>query len=181
METRETIEPWVELESKEVFAKYGRRVIRKIFRLPNGETTDFYLNDSHDYVACLALTADEQVILVRQFRPGPASIVLDIPGGRINPDETPEKAAGRELLEETGYVGKLKYVGGHAPGGITTYKKLGFVATECEKVRAPQPELNGEQMEVVLVSLPEFREHLRSGIISDVGVGYLGLDFLKKL
>jgi hypothetical protein len=55
-----------------------------------------------------------------------------------------------------------------------------MVATECEKV-AEQKLDKTEFAEVVLMSLNEFRKLLRSGKMTDIEVGYLGLDFLGLL
>ena len=55
-----------------------------------------------------------------------------------------------------------------------------FVARGCVKVQEPTPG-EGESPELELVSLREFREHLRSGQLTDVGPGYLALDHLGLL
>lgn len=54
-------------------------------------------------VAIVALTDDEQVLMVRQFRLAPETVILEIPAGTLEPDESPEDCAVRELQEEAGY------------------------------------------------------------------------------
>ena len=56
-----------------------------------------------DGVMILALTEDNEIILVQQFRPAPEKITLELPSGEIAKAETPQEAAARELYEETGY------------------------------------------------------------------------------
>jgi ADP-ribose pyrophosphatase len=175
------VQNWEEISSEEAFRKYGRGIERKVFRLPSGKETDFYLNSGNDSIACLALTKDRQVILVKQFRPGPKKILLEIPGGGLNNGETPEQAMERELLEETGYKGKVQYLTSVLPTAYATYEKNALIATECEKVAEPKPEDNGEEVEVVLMSLDEFRAYIRTGQMTDVEISYLCLDHLGLL
>ena len=56
-----------------------------------------------DYVTVLAMTGARQLVLVRQYRPAIERVTIELPAGHVDGDETPEAAARRELLEETGY------------------------------------------------------------------------------
>lgn len=175
------VENWDEVSREEVFKKYGRGVEKRVYRLPHGGKADFYLASGYDSIACLALTKDKKIILVRQFRPGPAQVLLELPGGSAQSEENLQAAIERELLEETGYRGKAEFIGFVFPSAYATYKKNVFVITECEKVAEPELEDNGEVVEAVSLSLDEFRALLRSGQMTDVELGYLALDYLKLL
>ncbi|MDP3957016.1 MAG: NUDIX hydrolase [bacterium] len=175
------VERWEELSREEVFQKYGRGIEKRVYRLPHGGEADFYLASGHDSIACLALTRDQKIILVRQFRPGPAQVLLEMPGGGALPEEGLQAAIERELLEETGYKGKAEFIGSVLPSAYATYQKNIFVITECEKVAEPKLEDNGEVVEAVLLPLDEFRALLRSGQMTDVELGYLALDHLNLL
>lgn len=63
----------------------------------------YYRINSPDGVLVLAMTASDEIILVKQFRPALGKETLEFPAGAIDPGETPEQAAHRELREETGY------------------------------------------------------------------------------
>ena len=64
--------------------------------------------------------ADPEVVLIRQYRYAANGYVYEIPAGRLNPDELPEKCAERELREETGYsAGRLRQL-------TTIYTTPGF-------------------------------------------------------
>ncbi|MBI5490357.1 MAG: NUDIX hydrolase [Deltaproteobacteria bacterium] len=56
-----------------------------------------------DWTNVIPVTQDGRVILIRQFRAGARQVTLEIPGGLVEPGETPLEAAKRELREETGY------------------------------------------------------------------------------
>lgn len=71
-------------------------------RLPNGNVGTREIVQTRDSVAIVPVTCDGKVVLVRQYRYSAGEEVLEIPAGRIDPGESPEMAARRELLEETG-------------------------------------------------------------------------------
>lgn len=177
----DVVRDWKEISREKIFSKYGRGIDRAVFRLPNGKETDFYLYERQQSIACLALTEDKDVLLVRQYRPGPKQILLELPGGGAKPDENLIVALERELLEETGYVGTVEFVASIIPDAYSNGGKNAFVATGCRKVAEPKLEDNGEAVEVILMSLDEFRTHIRSGQMTDVEIAYLGLDHLGLL
>ena len=68
---------------------------------------DFYVLDTVHWVNIIALTPARELVMVRQFRVGSATVELEIPGGMMDPGETdPVATAVRELREETGYEGE---------------------------------------------------------------------------
>lgn len=174
------IQKWEELSREVAFQKYSRKVERVVYRMPDGKESDFYLKREGSATAILALTKDQRVVLVRQFRPGPGEVLNELPGGYVDRDETPEQAAERELLEETGYRGIAELVATAYDCAYSTMNRHCVVVTGCEKVAEKRLDKN-EFAEVVLVPLPEFRELLRSGRNTDVEVGYIGLDHLGLL
>ena len=174
------IKKWEELSREEVFQKYGRGIEKVMYKLPNGKESDFYIKKENNVVCVVALTKDKKVIIAKQFRPGPKEILLELPGGGIEKGETPEVAMERELLEETGYGGKMKLVTKLFDCSYSTRVRHCLVAVDCEKVSEPKND-ESEPTEVVLLGLDEFRDLLRSGKMTDVQIGYLGLDYLNLL
>jgi ADP-ribose pyrophosphatase len=168
---------WRKLGEQVVYERF-RRVVSRTFELPGGETADFEVFELFDSAAVLALTASHEVVLVREFRPGPEEVLLELPGGVVELDQSSLEAARTELLDETGYEGDLMAVGAVLKDAYATNIKHVFAATDCRKVADPA---EGELTEPVLMPLAEFREHLRGGLLTDVDAAYRALDHLGLL
>lgn len=96
--------PWKLLESEKLQDCAVFSVARSRCESPRtGQAHDFYRIDSNDWVNVVPVTTAGEIVMVRQFRHGSREVTLEIPGGLIDPGETPQQAAERELLEETGY------------------------------------------------------------------------------
>jgi ADP-ribose pyrophosphatase len=171
------VQPWRKLDEETVYARY-RRVVNKRFELPSGEVVDYEIKDEDDMVAVLALTDAREVVLVRQFRPGPEAVLLELPAGVVDPGAEPAETAAAELLEETGYAGRIEPAGTMLEEGYSNRRKYVFIAHACRREREPEdPTLT----EPVVVTLTDLRSHLRGGRIADVDAGYLALDHLGLL
>jgi len=170
---------WIKL-SESPLQTGSRRLLRRVYTLPDGSQGVYDIKREGPAVCILALTEAGQVVMTRQFRPGPEQVLLEMPGGGADPGEAPEAAAQRELLEETGYAGELQLVSTSLDCAYSTMLRYNFVATHCRPVQPPSPDA-GEFIEVLEISLPDFRQHLRSGQLTDVEAGYLGLDYLGLL
>jgi ADP-ribose pyrophosphatase len=174
------IQEWEEISQEMAFQKYSRKIEKVIFKLPDGAEKDFYIKKEGPAVAVLALTKDNEVILARQFRPGPKKVLNELPGGYIDINETPEVAGLRELGEETGYTGEAHFVTMVLDCAYSTMERHCVVVTGCEKVSEQKLDPT-EFAEVVLIPLDQFRTLLKSGQMTDVEVGYIGLDYLGLL
>ena len=77
---------------------------------------DFFCIEAPDWINIIPLTADNQVVMIEQYRHGTDEITLEIPGGMVDAGETPAEAAAREMLEETGYTAReVVYLGKTRP------------------------------------------------------------------
>ncbi len=173
--------PWQEISRENVFSKYGRKIDKVIFKLPTGQESDFYLTGKDSRVAAVfALTPENKVILVEQFRPGPQKILLELPGGVVNKDETPIEAIKREFLEESGFTGDFEFITESIIDAYSGTTRYHFVAKNCKKIQEPT-DTDVEFTNVVLMNLKEFRKHLKSGQLSDIATAYYGLEQLNLL
>jgi ADP-ribose pyrophosphatase len=151
------------------------KVSRRTYRLPDGRLAEWEMFGGAQVVGVLALTPDQQLVMVRQFRPGPDRVVLNLPGGLVDKDEGIVEAAGRELTEETGYVSTdLTHVA-TAMSASSTGRRHVVIARGC--VPGGQMELDDyEDCEPVVLDVADVRAELRAGRMTGNELVYLGLD-----
>lgn len=105
--------------------------------MPDGRIVeDYFVLEYPNWVNAVAITEDNKVLMVRQYRHAAGIVSLEIPGGVIDGDEAPEHAVRRELLEETGYeFDKVEFMGSVYPNPSTANNiTYGYLATGGKKV-----------------------------------------------
>ena len=162
------IKPWKLVSSKmdSSYPIFNLRTDRAISPRTR-KSHDFFILESRDWVNVIPITLANDVVLIRQYRHGIRDITLEIPGGIIEKKDSPEKAALRELKEETGYstsdIIQLSNV----------YANPAFLDNRCYTFLAKNVSLLGgqdqdekEDIEVVLKPLEEIPRLIREGEIS---------------
>lgn len=155
--------------------------------MPGGKIIDpYYIYDFSTWVGALALTQEGEVVMVKQYRHAYGEVGIEIPGGCVDDtDKSNEEAIARELMEETGYsFSSYEYLGKISPNTSTNSNVLHmFLAKGGQKIREQHLD-EGEEIEVVLMSVEELKQLLRENkIIQAMHVSCImyGLERLGEL
>ncbi|MBC7929818.1 MAG: NUDIX hydrolase [Rubrivivax sp.] len=147
----------------------------------DGREHDFYVIEAPDWINVIPITANGEVVLIEQYRHGSREVSLEIPGGMIDPGESPREAATRELLEETGYAAtEVALLGKTRPNPAIQENWIHtFLARGAE--RRQQPSCEGTEQTIVrLVPLGRIPSLIAEGKITHslvvVGFHWLSLN-----
>jgi ADP-ribose pyrophosphatase len=143
-------------------------VLSARYRHPvRGTERDFVVVQAPDWVNVVALTPDEQLVLVRQFRYGIDDFSLELPGGVIDGGEDPLAAGVRELREETGYAGApAKLLGSVHPNPAIQSNRCHFVFVEAAIKTHPLQWDADEEIHVTTLPVDEVLALARAGGVS---------------
>ncbi len=178
---------WKILKSEVVIDTPHLRVRRDRIELPAGTIVDgYHVRETRGFVMIFAITPEENVVLVRQYKHGIGEVILELPAGMIDQGESAEHAALRELGEETGYAPKdeLERIATfivdptNSNGRFTLYLAR-EVTLKHERHLDPT-----EDIAVELVPIGKLIDLIRSGeidVCNHVGAIYTVLDRLGRL
>ncbi|MFP6854893.1 MAG: NUDIX hydrolase [Opitutales bacterium] len=178
MTTDHTPSPWNLLSDQQEADCRIFEVRRLRCSHPDGREGDFYVLDTSDWVNVVALTPQEELIFVRQFRFGSGELSWEVPGGVIDPGESPVDAAVRELQEETGFVGdQVRSLASCRPNPAILRNRCHFVLIEGARPLAETDFDPNEELETRLVPLAEAVSWAKAGRVEHA----LSLDALCYL
>lgn len=171
-----SIQSWKQLNSKTVHSSRWLTLRQDTCQLPNGKVIDdYFVVAVPDGVTVIAITKENQILLVRQYKHGYGRSVIELPAGLRESNERPEEAIRRELEEEIGYrADELTYV----TTLITKPARMAartwvYYATDVQYVTDPKTTAS-EIIECVKVPVKDLSSLIQSGeIVSETSLAAL--------
>jgi 8-oxo-dGTP pyrophosphatase MutT (NUDIX family) len=162
-----TIESWVTTNNRVEYTTNIFKVLKREMEIPSeNHKAMFSILEAPDWINVIALTPENDIVLVEQYRYGIEKPTLELPGGVSDPGESPLASSKRELLEETGFSSDewvdLGRVASN-PAMLTNYTHT-YLAKNCIKTADQQLDGN-ERIHVHVIQLVEFLDLVGRGEI----------------
>lgn len=167
---------------KDPISGYDKIILSKMFRLPNGIIENFFVDEGKDSVQILAITSDNMVVTVKQYRPGSEEHCIELPGGGVEKNEDVLAAAKRELLEETMFEGEeISFLFKAPYSPYSTGERYTFLAWNCKRVEKNLDLDDNEFLKVALVPLNDFLTMAKEGKVRGHDCVYPAASMIKNL
>jgi 8-oxo-dGTP pyrophosphatase MutT (NUDIX family) len=173
--------PWTVLGSRLLIEdRFIRLRADRLRNAAGDELPPWYVLDYPDWAVVVALTDDDRLVLVRQWRHAAQAWCLELPGGVMDPTDADAVAATRrELLEETGHAARdWRYLYAGYPNPAIQTNRIHKVLATGAHPAAPVAHEPGEQIEVVTLPVDEVLAGLGQGLLGQsmhVGAVLMGL------
>lgn len=159
---------WKTLTSEYLFSDLWFKIRKDKCETPQGKIIDpYYVYEFPTWVAALAITEDDKIIMVRQYRHALGETCIELPGGCVDEtDATFEQAIARELKEETGYrFSTYIYLGKISANPSTNSNLLHMFLAKGGKLTGKQQLDRNEEIDVEFYSIDEVKQMLRENKI----------------
>lgn len=162
-------QPWIVERDQKVADRriFSVHLVKARSALRPEQAGEFVVLDAPDWVNVIAVTVDEQIVLVEQYRHGTRTITLELPGGMADRGEGMVEAGLRELVEETGFGdGDAQLIGVVEPNPAFQNNRCGTVLVRGVRQVTAQDLDPNEEIRVRLVPLAQIPTLIRSGAIT---------------
>jgi ADP-ribose pyrophosphatase len=162
------------------------RLRKDEIELPDGKRIpDYFVRESPGFVIVFALTDEDRVVIVHQYRYGIDRVTLELPAGALEDQEDPLSCAQRELIEETGFTSEHWEELMIAPSDPVRSDSVMHAYLARGAKHTHQQDLDeGEDVEWELLPIEEFKRRLLAGAVGavpSIAVAYAALDRLGRL
>ena len=178
---------WKKLSSEYLFKETWFTARKDRCLRADGKIIDpYYVFEFPEWVTALAVTEDEKILMVKQYRHALDEVCIELPGGCVDKtDRSLEAAIRRELLEETGYAFETVHALGRISANPSTNSNLMhmFVATGGKKIQSQHLDEN-EQIEILKIDFEELYRLIDEQKIIQamhMSVIFYALRYLNKL
>ncbi|RNC83991.1 MAG: NUDIX hydrolase [Balneola sp.] len=162
-----TIEAWNTTSERVEYTTNIFKVLKRDMVIPSeNHKATFSVLEAPDWINVIALTPENDIVLVEQYRYGIEKPTLELPGGVCDGNEDPKTTCMRELAEETGYSSdEWIYLGNVSsnPAMQTNYTHT-YLARNCNKTSTQKLDGN-ERINVHVLPLEQFLGMIGNGEI----------------
>lgn len=159
---------WPTIETKNILKAHIFRYIQVSRQSPSSKKIgEFDIVQCANWVNVVAITPEQKIVLIKQFRHGTDNYTTEIPGGAINYNEDPLVGAKRELEEETGYTSERWSLLGKVDVNPAFMTNTSATYLALDAVKSSQQNLDPfEEIEVFLDDVQNINELIKKGEIT---------------
>jgi ADP-ribose pyrophosphatase len=161
-----SLKKWKKLDQKTVFANDHWKYNLDTFEIEDGTKGEYHYVNTNGSTMVVPFLSDDQLLLVNQYRYLNQKESLEFPCGSVEDGLSKEENAIKELREETGKSGKIKYVGEFSPyTGASDEMCSVFIGRDL--FDSPLQHDSTEEFEIVKMSIRDFEKLIKQNKIWD--------------
>lgn len=157
---------WQQISRSNIFNSQFLQVYQDKVRLPDGSERDYFLTKKPNIVVIVATTANEEVVMIHEYKYAAGKHMTVLPAGHIEMGEDPRDAAKRELLEETGYEGETyEYLNQLFESPVQDLHRVEVVRVKHVVKKTLVSHENSEDITTRLFPIEELKKEILAGTI----------------
>ncbi len=153
--------------------------LKKTFKMPDNKEKTFLIRTWVPLVHTFGITKENQVIIIKQFRPWPEQHLFELPWWMLNEWENILNWAKREFEEETWYIWDFEKIWYRHTWPYSDRKQYLFIAKNCVKIWKQNLDYD-EFINIELYSIEEFKKLLHKSNFLNIWLAYRWLDYIGQ-